>query len=250
MPRALYDSCQLPGIQPVLITPEVVMPTTRQTKDYVLCFDCEQLMNRQGECWMLPRLPTIDGAFPFHAALADLSPDLADPEMKIYVTAPIPEIEGDRVLHFATGLFWKASVHSWRGDQKDPSINLGPYSEQLRTFLLGETPYPRNIKLFITVSPPSDAVMGFALPYEGKRMATWRNFICDVPGMQFAIAVGQRIPRDLTVFSFSENLARPVMVWTGLARNLRRRNLESFLKAYKTKGFQEQRKRRSQTKRG
>jgi hypothetical protein len=63
-----------------------------------------------------------------------------------------------------------------------------------------------NIKLFITVSPPSDAVMGFALPYEGNRMATWRNFICDVPGMQFAIAVGQRIPRDLTVFSFSEKL--------------------------------------------
>jgi hypothetical protein len=248
MPRALYDSCQLPGINPVLITPEVVMPVTRHTKDYVLCFDCEQLMNRKGESWMIPRLLTVDGMFPLHTALANLSPDLADSEMKIYATAKIPQIEGDRVLHFATGLFWKGSVHSWRGDQKDPSIHLGPYSEQIRKFLIGETPYPRNVKLFVTFSPPSVAVMGFAPPYEGNRMATWRNFICDVPGVQFAIAVGQSIPRDLTIYSFSENPVRPVMVWGESARSSRLQNMESFLKAYKTKSFQEQRKRRLQTK--
>jgi hypothetical protein len=248
MPRALYDMCSLPGIDPILITSEVVMPVSRHTKDYVLCFDCEQLLNRNGENWMIPRLLTIQKSFPFYDALSNRTPDIYDPEMAVYATAYIPQIDVNCVLHFGMGLFWKASVHSWKGGERDPSINLGPYSEKVRTFLLGDTTFPTNIKLFVTVSRPADAVMGFTPPYEGTRESTWRNFLCYVPGIEFGIAVGKLIPRALTIFSFSENSSRPLFIWDKMPRNLRNLNKSIYLKAHKTRSFHAQRKRRSGVK--
>lgn len=247
MPRALYDLCQIPGVAPVLISPEVVMSTARHTKDHLLCSDCEQLLNRNGEGWLLPKLFTVEQRFPFYEILASTTPDISESDMAVYAAIHHPQIDIACVIHFAMALFWKASVHSWSGGRNEPSIALGPYSEELRKFLLGANPFPKNIELFVNVTRPAVAVNGFAPPYEGSRMRTWRNFLCFVPGVQFFIAVGKLIPSDLRSFSFSGNSARPILVWDTMAHNIRELHKSVYLKAHKAKKFLEARRKRSES---
>ena len=183
MPRALYDLCQIPGVDPVRITPEVVLPTTRQTKDYVLCTNCEQTLNRNGENWILPKLATPTKEFPLFEILSKVTPIPIEPDVTAYAAGYIQEIDVNSMMHFAAGLFWKASVHPWKGSSKDPLIQLGPYSEQLRMFLLGQTPFPPNVALLISVLRPSAAISGFFEPNEGKGTMPRETFPATCQGL-------------------------------------------------------------------
>ena len=56
MPHALYALCRTDEYDPVRLTEELMLPTSRQTMDHLLCFDCEQNLSRNGESWLLPSL--------------------------------------------------------------------------------------------------------------------------------------------------------------------------------------------------
>jgi len=43
-----------------------------------------------------------------------------------------PEIDVEKLTHFALGIFWKAGVHSWKKNKDEPMINLGVYGQPLR----------------------------------------------------------------------------------------------------------------------
>src|ERR1700688_3291443 len=104
MPRALYESCQMPGIDPILISEDVVMPATRHVKDYLLCSDCEKLLNRDGENWVLPKLVTKERDFPLYATLVSAGPILVDSEITVYSGAESHQIDVGSVINFGIGL--------------------------------------------------------------------------------------------------------------------------------------------------
>src|ERR1039458_4038603 len=59
MPRGMYKRIRDPSkrnASPVVVTRERTTKTFRQTKEYVLCADCEQRFNLSGEDWMLKKL--------------------------------------------------------------------------------------------------------------------------------------------------------------------------------------------------
>ena len=238
MPRALYEAARRPGNDTILISPEVVMPATRHVKDYLLCLDCENRLNRDGESWVLPRLATTHTRFPMYQALVSEGPIMADSEFTVYSGAHNPLIEVDSIVNFALGLFWKASVHSWKGgSSKEPLIDLGPYSERFRRFLFDKTKFPEHVALWVCAASPESAIMGFHPPYETERSPTWRNFLCLVPGVHLMLAVGKGIPYDLSKFSISHNLQAPILVWDRISGNLRNQLKSTFLRANKTQSF-------------
>src|SRR5258708_12604298 len=63
LPRALYKMARERGYDPVVMTQEVATHTSRQVRDYVFCWDCEQKFSRRGEAYVM-RLVQRDGAFP------------------------------------------------------------------------------------------------------------------------------------------------------------------------------------------
>jgi hypothetical protein len=79
VPRGLYEMSRDPKAKrpdPVLMTRRVAVRTNRQIEDYVLCGDCEQRFNKNGEDWILrhvdngkdfPLLQTLNLAMPFRA---------------------------------------------------------------------------------------------------------------------------------------------------------------------------------------
>lgn len=211
IPRAMYDYCRTPESEPVLITSEVIMQTSRQTQAYLLCEGCERLLNEAGENWLLPLLARIDQTFPLLDIIERLPPDRVDGEWKGYAAFRNPEIEIDKLVHFAMGVFWKASVHSWVGYSRDPRIELGPYRDKVRVFLRGEAAFPEHMGLVIGVLPRDKALISFYQPYRA-RVEGYHNFLFYIPGVQFVLSVGKGIPADMPDICFASNKAHPVLV--------------------------------------
>ena len=118
MPAALYDYCRPAGGNPVAFNSRLVIESSRQTQHPLLCLECEDILNREGEKWMLPLFARLNGPFPFHALLTKTKPILEEDDAKVYAAARNPEIDTAKVTHFAMGIFWKAAVHSWTAQKQ------------------------------------------------------------------------------------------------------------------------------------
>src|SRR5579859_3058254 len=132
IPQAIYDFCRTKDSEPIFMSAKVVMPSSRQAQHPLLCRACEEALNKEGENWLVPRLATMDKKFPLLDLLEhnqpDVKPDI-EGDLTAYVAARNPAIEINKIIHFAMGVFWKASIHSWEGGKSDPRIELGPYGE-------------------------------------------------------------------------------------------------------------------------
>ena len=53
------------------------------------------------------------------------APIYSDEEREVFSTAANPNVDTAKLIHFAIGLFWKASAHSWRSKESEPAIALG-----------------------------------------------------------------------------------------------------------------------------
>lgn len=130
MPAALYDYCRKGEHRPIKVGGGFVLPTDRQTQDYLLCEACEHVLSKGGEEWIANKLATWERHFPFYDLLTRTPPLFDEDGMTVYLAAQNPEIDVMKITHFALGLFWKASVHSWKKGSTEPRIELGPYSVQ------------------------------------------------------------------------------------------------------------------------
>jgi len=245
MPGALYDICNPPGFDPIKVTSTVVMPTSRQTQDYVLCADCEDLLNKTGETWVIPRLATYEKRFALYEMLIREPPLFDTGDITVYPAARIPEIDVEKITGFAMGIFWKASVHSWLGGVSDPRIELGPYSEAVREYLCQEAPFPRNMALMVTVCPLSTAMIAFHDPHETERMDGWRSFACYVPGVQFLLGVGKRLSDEIRDFCFATRPEHPLLVSEHMSRKVNEMFSDFFVKSRKSKAYQKAKAKRA-----
>lgn len=175
-----------------MLTPKVVMSTSRQLQSPLLCEMCDRALSSDGENWSLPLLATIGGKFPFYDILQRVKPEATDEEIAFYTACRNPGIDVQKLTHFALGVFWKASVHSWSGTEIGPRINLGHYGEEIRKFLRHEAPFPKFVALTVGVLPPPVKQISFCQPYRGC-VDEFHHFVFYVPGMLFALSVGKRI---------------------------------------------------------
>jgi hypothetical protein len=211
MARGLYDFCRPPDGDPIFISSKVIMQSGRQLQHPLLCQECDGLLSREGEDWLLPMLATIEGTFPFHDALQKVAPDAIDGDSEIYAASRNPEIDTCKLIHFAMGVFWKASAHSWQGGETAPLIALGDYGESVRTFLLGESPFPAKMVLIVGVNPPPVKTINFYCPYQGSASG-YHNFLFYVPGIEFALLVGKMVPTELKQNCFGAHPLHPIIL--------------------------------------
>src|SRR5579864_7154127 len=205
MPAALYDYCRKGEHHPIKVGGGIVIPTDRQTQDYLLCEDCEDVLNTGGETWILDKLATWERSFPLYDLLTKAPPLFDEDGMVVYLAAQNAEIDVEKLTHFALGLFWKASVHSWLGNRKDSRINLGPYSEDIRKWLLGQKAFPNYVYLVVVIEKPHRAQITMNDPYEGVRQGL-RTYFRYLPGMLFLMALGKTV--DETMRSPSKKKSR------------------------------------------
>jgi len=216
MPRGLYDLCKTSGHDPIFVSNKVIMQSGRQLKHPLLCEECDGALSRDGEGWVLPLLAKADGTFPLFDLLRTISPDVTDGDVSGYAASRVPEVDSPKLAHFAAGIFWKASVHSWRGGEATPLIELGKYGELLRVFLRGEAQFPEKMALVVGVVPPPVKTINFCYPYRGSASGH-HNYLFHIPGIEFALLVGNTVPAEQRASCFAAHPLHPIIVSTGIS---------------------------------
>ena len=233
IPRAVYDLCRTADSEPVRISSTVIMQTSRQTKTHLLCSECDNHLNKYGETWLLPKLKTWDKGFPLYDILTKIPPDVAEGEGAAYAASRNPEIDVAAISHFAIGVFWKASVHSWQRDTKEPRIELGPYGELLRLFLRHEGYFPSHAVLNVGIVPPAALFSNAMEPYRGSATGP-RNYVFNVPGLQFVLTVGKTIDTTARQTCFHSSALHPIIL-TDLSRPMYELYRSQTRKAHRSK---------------
>jgi hypothetical protein len=173
--------------EPIRFSPESVYPTSKQIKDFVFCGDCEERFNRDGENWVRPLLPKVGGPFPLGDRLMEAAPLYRNEAMAIFPTVGNPELDPAKLMHFALGVFYKAAVHSWRGDSSEPYMTMEADDvEALRLYLLGKAVLPKNMVVCVTVDSLVVPLQSMNEPYRmaDKTDSNVTSFGCLLPAFR------------------------------------------------------------------
>ena len=200
IPRAVYEVCRTPDLKnpsPVIVTKKVVLQAPHQISDYLLCKNCENRFNSRGESWILARLPR-DGVSPLYGALSKLQSVGSYGEDRLYVTAGCPDIDTQKLVYFAMSVYWRASVQRWKHLGGEVGIQLGKYEEPLRKWLMDEDSFPRNMAIVVCI-PPSPQALAMTYGPRAMQNSRFHVFTLYVPGVEFILFVGNRLPEDAVV---------------------------------------------------
>jgi hypothetical protein len=211
IPKAVYPYCRDAEGNTIVINPNFLGFSDRQLHTPLLCTDCEDILNKGGEAWLMPLLAEYDEKFPLHEMLIRYPPDIIESDAACYAGARNADIQCEKLSHFAMGIFWKASVHSWRQATTEPIIDLGSYGESVRTFLLGESLFPSEMVLTVGVLPAPTKLTIFQLP-ERDGESRWHNFSFYIPGIKFVLAVGGSARAELNESCFVHNQGHPILL--------------------------------------
>jgi hypothetical protein len=236
MPASLYKYCRQGEHSPIMMGGGIVLPTDRQMQDYLLCGVCEDILNQGGEGWIAGKLATWERTFPLYDLLTkNVAPGFDEGGMTVYWAAKNAQIKIDKITNFALGLFWKASVHSWKGNTTDPRIELGPYSEKIRLWLREEGEFPTYLYLIMVVEKPARAQIAMIDPYEGVREAARTHFF-HVPGVLFMMTLGKMVDESVRALAIN-SAGNPINISEGLTSSFEELMVKSLRGSRKTGAY-------------
>ncbi|HEY2460228.1 MAG TPA: hypothetical protein VGI16_05455 [Candidatus Acidoferrum sp.] len=211
----------------------VMLQTSTQVQDYVLCSGCEQLLCNRGEDWILERL-AVGVASPLYYALGGLEPILNEADFKTYSVVGNPEFDVEKITHFALGVFFKMAAHEWTIGKHKRRFQFGSYLGSIGSYLLGCGPFPAHCALMFCIHPPTDAPKRIALPYEWKTDGS-RTYGFILIGLEFVLSLDKQMPpwhRDLC---FVNGSSRFVIV-ANVTERLMNETTERIIRAGHVKG--------------
>jgi len=198
LPAAVYaqlrsDTEQNPN--PVLVSSRNSVATSEQITDRVLCGECEQRFSNEGEAWVLGNMARHEG-FKLQELISATNPIQANDTSAVYSSAAVPAINMDALVYFALSIFWRGSAHTWRGTSGPmQGIELGPFEEPIRCFLLGGK-FPENVVVLVSFWPTKNVLPAAYTPRRGRAPGCHCfNFV--VPGLEFKLLTGKLIPDEL-----------------------------------------------------
>lgn len=148
--RALHNLCRENGEDAIMMTPNVIMATRRQLWAHLLCRECEQRLNKFGET---PTLRWLDNGktFPLLDRMR-LSCSVRVERGVVTFSGDAMGVDTEPFAHFGLGLLWKGAAYQWKTvEGQTSSVNLGPYEESIRRYLLGEIAFPEGVFVVLAV---------------------------------------------------------------------------------------------------
>jgi hypothetical protein len=231
LPAAVYAQLRDGAQQnpnPVLITSKVSLATSKQITGHVLCGECEQRFSNNGEAWVLGNMSRPEG-FPIQDALVASKPIQSNEKFAYYSSVAIPAINMPALIYFAMSIFWRASAHMWRNVSGFmEGIDLGPFEEPIRGFLLGG-PFPKDTVILVSVWPTKDVLPAAYTPRRGRAPGCHCfNFL--IPGLEFKLLTGKGIPEVLRTACSNASADRLIFSAMSVASD----TMEAFAKLIST----------------
>lgn len=215
---------------PLLVTGKASFRTSRQMTAKLLCSECEQLLSAKGERYTI-RVMSNRRGFLLLETVQRLTPAVGRSEVAAYKCANTLSVDTGALAHFALGLLWKASIHTWApaaGVLTD--VHLGPYQEVIRGYLRGEAGFPSNVVVKITLCTDRESQLIMYAPTLGdaKGSKKFNYYEILAGGINFGILIGAGIPRSEKLHCCASSMDRWIFV-----RNCRERTLST---AFATRG--------------
>ena len=225
MPRALYRMARGSGVKgnqdPHVLSAKGRKTSSHQIQDYVLCHECEERFNKNGENYVMRVVTKRTGQFPLLDMLTAIPTPLKGRNWTAYVAAQTPGIERAKIAYFALSIFWRASVHTWEQESGEKTrISLGKkYNEEIRRYLLGETPIPKNANLLVAVCTDELSQKIFFVPGENDKVKDG-SFGVMVRGLFFQFRI-TNIPAPWQArLSMVNTPHEPISVWNCFERGV------------------------------
>ena len=215
MPRGFYKIARRAGERnpnPIVVGDGKAVKTSKQVSDYLLCDSCEDRFNKRGEKWVQENCWHSQTQFPLWSALRGASAVYApNQDFAIYEGAAIPAVDVDRLAYFAASVFWRACVHQW---DRLTKLDLGPYTEHLRQFLMDKQYFPKKAVLIVTVSRSTaeERNQFMVFPFLKNHTGRFRQYKFTVPGLTFQLFVGKKIPNDVRALCSVRSKARYIFM--------------------------------------
>jgi hypothetical protein len=199
---------------PWVLSGKGAVQISRQMKAHLLCADCEQRFSKFGERWVLKHCLRKDGTFLLKSTLSARTPDISSPPnpTKIYYASGIPDINIEALSYFAASIFWRGSIYPWNDDGSIP-VNLGPFQEQFRTYLMGQAAFPKDASLWFVVREGKQIDRLTYAPI-GARQGNFHAYKFPMPGFAFSMLVSKNIPANHRERCFVHGPENPVIVTT------------------------------------
>jgi hypothetical protein len=211
IPQGIYKWLKEPDDpvrNPVLVTASTTVQSNEQASDYLLCQDCELRFQQNGEDWLMKNGPR-NGRFPLRDALRRSPHKTLISSGDLYKEPFDSAFDLESLIYFAASVFWRSSVHHWRGFEHLVSRAKLPdrVEEELRLFLLHEDQFPTEVALLISVT--ATAVyphMTHPSPMQRTLAATpeLAGYAFMIPGLQFRLH-SENVPEKMQAVS----VARP-----------------------------------------
>ncbi len=233
IPRAFYKLLRTPGLEnpnPIVGDGKVARASQDQLVQPLLCADCEDLLNKNGESWVLSKSYRLKGPSPLYKTLALASPDPAFESRTVFSAQAIPQIDLDKLVYFGASIFWRASVADWALGRKTAELmRLGKYEEQFRQFLLGVAEFPANAVIWVAVVRSERPAPVIFYP-TGERVHGYHRHTFDVLGLSYMLYVGNRLPQEIRRLCAARSPAR-YLFFTNIDPILERNARSTFRKS-------------------
>lgn len=207
IPKAIYRIVvtESKSHNPLSVKGNKIVRTSDQVWSSLLCKTCEGRLSEHGEDHVLRYTYRESGNFKFQKILKQLPPEYEIDNALVYSGNKIPKIKINHFVHFASGVFWKASVGKWNFLREPLQNNqLGEkYEEQLRKFLKGDSAFPENMVLTMSISNETKPFPIVIFPDHEKRRGFFQHRFY-IPGIEFILWAGNLIPKIIKEISISD----------------------------------------------
>jgi hypothetical protein len=169
--------------------------SSRQIKDYLLCESCEHRFHSNGEEWVMKNCYRGQGHFALRDAVLQHRATVIMKEGSVgFRSADMPEIDMSKLIYFGMSVFWRAGAHTWKIHDRTVSLELGPYLEPIRAYLLGGSFPEEHVELYVRISTLHEDCKRLSEPASIGRNG-YRNHNFYMAGLAFTLALGKNIPR-------------------------------------------------------
>ena len=199
MPKALYPKQR----QPIYATRHSSGPLDskeKQIKSHLLCFDCEQRFDKNGESevlhWTNPKGKQSRLAERLAVALArDYNPADRDQSIHRYSGDDIG-VDMDKFAYFAISIVWRGAVCNWTMPDGTvrPHDALGGFLEPMRSYLMGQSQLAQDTSVIVIVGSDGESRRVWTTPQTDVE-AGCLNFRFLTFGVMFRVLMGYRQPQ-------------------------------------------------------
>lgn len=140
---------ELSGGDPVIMTPEIHLRTSRQVRMHLLCESCEEQLNEGGERYVTSLLWRVTD-FPPLRMLRQTAPLKKESSHWSY-SGESAGLKVDQFAHYAMGVVWRCAAHRWTTiGRQTAHVKLDDRLKDMRQYLLGGA-FPTDMAVIVTV---------------------------------------------------------------------------------------------------